>query len=57
MFVLHVPFQVEFFKLGKSTEAQQTYDFPAEIVAEVSFRPNSLEGPTIIDPCGDPLKM
>ena len=57
MLVLHVPLQVEFFELGETAEAEEADDFPAQIVAEVSFGPQPLEGAAIVDSRSDPLRI
>ena len=49
MLVLHVPLQVELFELRESAEAEEADDLPPEVVAQVPFCPNALEGPAIVD--------
>ena len=43
-----MPVQVEFFELGKSTEAKETENLLSQIVAEISVGPNLLVRPTIL---------
>ena len=43
MLVSHVTVQVELLELCESTEAEETEDLLAEVVAEVAIAPNLLE--------------
>lgn len=56
MFIAHVSLQVELFELGKSAEAEQADDLPAEVVAEVALGPDALERAAVAHAVGHDLK-
>jgi hypothetical protein len=54
--VLHVPLEVELFKLCEPAEAEQTDDLPPEVVAEVALGPDPLEGAAVANAVCNNLK-